>query len=104
VGQHQAALQLGDLARIDGGIRQAAEAGVDAVDRAALPEHGGDGFGRSLDSAVAGRVERDPTRTTPEGAQLRELQGPGFELKRLRLGHERAPILRIDSFETVYHR
>ena len=90
MGQHHPALQLGDLVGVDGGFRQAAEAGIDAVDAAPLPEHGGDGFRRGLDGAVAAWVERDRTGATPQGPQLREGQGPGSELKRLRFGHERA--------------
>jgi len=89
VGQHQAALQLDDLAGFDGGAGQAAEAGIDAVDAAPLAKDIGDGLGRGLDGAVTGRIEPDRAGGTPKAAQLWEGQGPGSELKRLRLGHER---------------
>src|SRR3546814_10736616 len=44
--QHEARLQLGDLAGRDGLPREAAEAGVDAVDPAAFRDHVGHGADR----------------------------------------------------------
>jgi len=81
MGQHQAGLQLGHLVGGDRLPRQAAEAGVDAVDAAPFGDDLGHGAGRALQRAVAGGIERDPAWTLPEVLQILQGQPTGFQNK-----------------------
>ena len=80
VGEDEAALQLVDVGRRDGGARQAAEARVDAVDLPLPRDHGGDDPMGGVDRGPAPGIEFEARHVTgKDGAQLVQGQRSGAE-------------------------
>jgi len=77
--EHQIALQGLEVPGRDRGVGQQAEAGVDAVDGAALGDDGGDRGGPLVDISPGGRGEVDGAGTVEHGAQPGEGEGRGAE-------------------------